>query len=328
MSKICFLTDRLPTDPDPFSTLIWNQFLVLAESHHDVLVVSHLPPPEGERWQHPRLQVIQPFTSWSIRFLPRFIRLLVGHKPDVLHWIEPSHPKLHHMQWITPALAALRKRPLLAMSLWNPRAWERSWVVSGTLPTMDLLFVTHPQHREILWRSWPQMMSRVILAPLLFSNEQPSNHWVTAWASEFDFIPGDLADVTDTADLVDLLDRSLSGSEARKAIIPMSNREMRFQFLEALRDRELDGRVAIFETLDWPTWSELFARARQVRADVLTAKSPYLSLAMQWSKSRNRPIQLNQEQQALLTEVQWQDAFNFLGRAYQAASKEKEARIH
>ena len=256
MSKICFLTDRLPTDPDPFSTLIWNQFLVLAESHHDVLVVSHLPPPEQERWQHPRLQVIQPFTSWSIRFLPRFVRLLVGHKPDVLHWIEPAQPKLHHMQWITPALAALRKRPLLAMSLWNPRSWEKSWVVSGTLPTMDLLFVTHPQHREQLWRSWPQMMSRVILAPLLFADDDhhgQSRHWVTTWANEFDFITGDLGDVKDTKELIESLEKTLSSNDERKVVIPMSNRENRFQFLEDLRDKELDARVAIFENLDWAT---------------------------------------------------------------------------
>jgi hypothetical protein len=328
MSKICFLTDRLPTDPDPFSALIWNQFLVLAESHHDVLVVSHLPPPQDERWIHPRLRVLQPFPSWSIRFLPRFLRLLIGHKPDVLHWIEPAQPNLHHMQWITPALAALPKRPLLAMSLWNPKSWERSWVVSGTLPTMDLLFVTHPQHREILWRNWPQMMSRVILSPLLFEEEIPSNHWVTTWAGEFDFIPGDLSDIADPKALVDALERSLGGNEERKAIIPCSHRESRFQFLELLRDRELDARVAIFESLDWPTWSELFSRARSVRADMLTAKSPYLSLAMQWSRARSRPLQLNPEQQSLMTEVNWQDTHNFVARAYQAAFKDKEARLH
>lgn len=327
MSKICFLTDRLPTDPDPFSTLMWNQFIVLAESQHDVVVVSHLPPPEGERWQHPHLQVLQPFSSWSIRHLPRFIQLIAGHKPDVLHWIEPLHPKLHHLQWVTPALAALRQRPLLAMSLWNPRSWEKSWLISRTLSAMDLLFVSHPSHREMLWRNWPQMMSRVVLAPLIFQSETPSSHWVTTWATEFDFVPGDLSDVTDLSGLVESLARSLAQNRERKAVIPMANREHRFQFLERLRDREIDARVAVFENLDWATWSELFMKARQVRADVFNAKSPYLSLAMQWSKSRNRPIHLNQEQQSLLLEVQWQDAFNFLGRTYQAAFKDKEARL-
>jgi hypothetical protein len=302
--------------------------LVLAQSHHEVLVVSHRPPPEGERWQHPRLQIIQPFSSWSIRFLPRFIRMLAGHKPDVLHWIETSKPQLHHMQWITPALAALKKRPLLAMSLWNPRTWEKSWVVSGTAATMDLLFVTHPQHRELLWRTWPQMMSRVILTPLLFENSERSRHWITEWAHEFDFIPGDLADVKNFNELTETLEKSLKPNSERKAVIPVSSREHRFQLLEQLRNRELDARVAIFENLDWPTWYELFARARQVRADVLSAKSPYLSLAMQWSRAQNRSIQLNQEQQTLLTEVYWQDAFNFLSRAYQAAFKDKEARLH
>lgn len=328
MSKICFLTDRLPTDPDPFSTLMWNQFLVLAESQHDVLVVSHLPPPDGERWQHPRLQVVQPFPSWSIRYLPRFIQLLAGHKPDVLHWIEPLKPKLHHLQWVTPALAALRKRPLLAMSLWNPRSWEKSWLVSGTLPTMDLLFVSHPTHREILWRNWPQMMSRVVLAPLLFDHDANSSHWVTTWAQEFDFVPGDLADVMSIDEMVDSLAKSLKQNDERKVVIPMASREQRFHLLERLRDHELDARVAIFENLDWATWSELFNRARIVRADVLNSKSPFLSLAMQWSRARGRSIQLNPEQQSLLLEVQWQDAFNFLGRTYQAAFKDKEARLH
>jgi hypothetical protein len=328
MSKICFLTDRLPTDPDPFSTLMWNQFIVLAESQHDVVVVSHLPPPEGERWQHPRLQVVQPFPSWSIRYLPRFIQLLAGHKPDVLHWVEPAKPKLHHLQWVTPALAALRKRPLLAMSLWNPHSWEKSWLVSGTLPTMDLLFVSHPTHREMLWQNWPQMMSRVVLAPLLFDQDVTSSHWVTTWADEFDFVPGDLADVSSIDELVESLAKSLKQNEERKAVIPVASREHRFQFLERLRDHELDARVAIFENLDWATWSELFTKARTIRADVLSAKSPFLSLAMQWSKARNRTIQLNQDQQSLILEVNWQDAFNFLGRTYQAAFKDKEARLH
>ena len=94
MAKICFLTDRLPTDPHPFSQLVWNQFRILAESQHDVLVVCNSPPPEDERWQHPRLQFIEPFSSWSIRHLPRFIQLLAAHKPDVLHWIEPDKSTL------------------------------------------------------------------------------------------------------------------------------------------------------------------------------------------------------------------------------------------
>jgi len=84
----------------------------------------------------------------------------------------------------------------------EPTLVEKSWVVSGTCPRMDLLFVTHPQHREQLWRNWPQMMSRVILAPLLFSDEKsPSRHWVTTWAVSR-FYSGDLADVADTKELI------------------------------------------------------------------------------------------------------------------------------
>ena len=132
MAKICFLTDRSPSDPDPFSWLIWNQFRALAESQHDVLVVSSRPPPDEERWQHPRLQIVEPFKNWSIRNLPRFLTLLAHHKPDVLHWIEPRAKTLTHLQWVTPALAAIPKRPLLAMSLWDPRRWQKSWMISGT----------------------------------------------------------------------------------------------------------------------------------------------------------------------------------------------------
>ena len=108
----------------------------------------------------------------------------------------------------------------------------------------------------------------------------------------------------------------------------MSDREDRFLLLEALRDFELDGRVAVFENLDWPTWNELFTRARQIRADLLKMRSPYLSLAMQWARAHNKAIVLTDEQQSLMTEVQWHDAADFMGRAYTSAFKEREQRVH
>lgn len=328
MSKICFLTDRLPTDPHPFSQLIWNQFMILAESQHDVLVICNSAPPDDERWRHPRMQFIEPFNSWSIRHLPRFIQLLAVHKPDILHWIEPTKSRVNHLQWMTPAIASLKRRPVLAMSLWNPAAWERSWVLSGTLPTMDLLFVTHPMHRELLWRKWPQIMSRVLVSPLMFTDRAKSTHWVTTWAQEFDLVPADLSDVRHLPEMIEALAQSLASNTDRKAVIPMSNRENRFLLLEALRDFELDARVAVFENLDWTTWNDLFHRSRQVRADLLKLRSPYLSLAMQWARAHGKSIVLTPEQQSLMTEVQWHDAANFMGRAYLSAFKEREERIH
>lgn len=328
MSKICFLTDRLPTDSDPFSFLIWNQFLALAESQHDVLIVTNAPVRGVEHWTHPRLQIIEPFGSWSIRYLPRFVQLLAHHKPDVLHWVEPRAMKFNHLQWMTPAIAALRKRPVLAMSLWNPQAWEKSWVLAATMPAMDLVFVTHPAHREMLWQRWPRMMSRVHVSPFLFDAKSASGHWVTTWAHEFDFVPGDLADIDDDEGLADALEQSLRMNGERKAIIPVSDRERRFRFLETLRDRELDARVAVFENLDWPTWHECLLRAREIRADVLRPKSPYLSLSMQWSLAHSKPILIKGEQQELLAAMNRQDAFNFLSRAYLAALKAREAGIN
>ena len=325
MAKICFLTDRLPSDPDPFSYLMWNQFRILAESQHDVLVVCNSAPPDDEKWRHPRLQFIEPFRSWSVRHLPRFIQVLASHKPDILHWIEPQQSRFNHLQWVTPAIASLKKRPLLAMSLWNPIVWERSWVISGTMRTMDLLFVTHPMHREILWQRWPQMISRVMVAPLLFDDRLKSSHWVTTWAQEFDFVPADLSDVSHLPEAVEALSKALSNNEERKAVIPMACREERFLVLEALRDFELDARVAVFEHLDWPTWNELFLPLPPNPRRFTPAASPYLSLAMQWARAHSKSIVLTEEQQVLMNEVNWQDAGNFMGELTRPLSKNEKS---
>jgi hypothetical protein len=324
LAKICFLTDRSPSDPDPFSWLIWNQFRVLTDSQHDVLVITNQAAPDDERWQHPRLQVITPFKSWSLRYLPRFLTLIAHHKPDVLHWIESREKSLTHLQWLTPGLAALPKRPVLAMSLWDPRLWQKNWMVAGTLPTMDLIFVTHPPHRELLWERWPQMMSRVQIAPLLFDLPQtaaeiPSSHWLTNWAQEFEFVPGILSDTIHHEAVVESLYKSLTENPERHAVVPMSNRQDRFTFLEELRDLELDGRVAVFENLDWATWNFLLTNAKEIRGDILSAKSPFLSMAMQWSRARSKPLRLTSEQKNMFSDLQVQDAANFLGRAYQSA---------
>jgi hypothetical protein len=327
MSKICFLTDRLPTDNDPFSALIWNQFRILAESQHDVLVISSGPAPKDLVWQHPRLQIVEPFPNWSLRYLPRFIKLLAYHKPDVLHWIEPRTTKLGLLQWIAPALATLKKRPLLAISLWDPARWEKGVFNSGTLPAMDILFVTHPLHRERIWSRWPQLMSRVQVAPLLFHQQSPSHHWITKWADDFAFVPGQLSDALSLEDLLEGLRATLSKHPQRKAVIPMSGRRERFLFLEALRSLELDGRVAVLESLDWATWQELYLRASEIRADLLKSNSPYLSLALQWGRIQGKHLKLTPKQGLLLHEIQFQDASNFLARAYQAAFKQKAGRL-
>lgn len=328
MAKICFLTDRLPNDPDPFSALIWNQFRSLADSQFEVLIVCQRAPQDMERWQHNRLQIIEPFPNFSMRYLPRFLQVLAGHKPDILHWVEPREKRLNHLQWLTPALATLRKRPLLATSLWHVNHWEKNWLLAGTLPTMDLLFVTHPLQREMLWRRWPRIMSRVMVAPLIFSETSPSSHWLTNWANEFDFVPGDIEDLIGVEETLDALTRSLTPNPDRKAVFATSDRTSRFTLLERLRDRNLDGRVAVLENLDWPTWNELFSRARQIRTDLLLPDSPHLALAIEWSRARGKSIPLSDSQVSLMHELQFPDANNFLARAYHAAFKEANPKVN
>lgn len=319
MAKICFLIDRLPSDPDPFSYLMWNQMRVLAEGQHDVLVVTHRHQILDAKFQHPRLQVIEPFKGWSIRHLPSFLKVLAFHKPDVLHWVEPREKSVAHLQWVTPAIAALPKRPLLVMSLWDPRAWQPHWLLTGSLQAMDILFVTHPSHRELLWNRWPHMISKISLAPLLFDFSENSSHWLTAWGDDFELLPAALSEMRPQGNLLDALMTSLMQNPERKAIIPMSDPSERFLFLEKLRNADLDARVALFESLDWPTWNYLFAHAREIRGDLVESSSPYLSMALQWTAARSRSIRLASDQKALLPEMQWQDSSNFLSRAYQSA---------
>jgi hypothetical protein len=94
MAKLAVLTDRGPSDLDWKGAYIWKVILSLAESQHEVLVLTPLDP-ELIPLTHPRLTVIRPAVSWRLDHLTKWLMALLQFRPEVIHTFAP----LNSSQW-------------------------------------------------------------------------------------------------------------------------------------------------------------------------------------------------------------------------------------
>lgn len=89
MAKLAVLTDRSPADLDWKGAYIWKAILSLAESQHEVLVLTPLDPGEIP-FTHSRLTVIQPATNWRLNHLAKWLMALLQFRPEVIHTFAPD----------------------------------------------------------------------------------------------------------------------------------------------------------------------------------------------------------------------------------------------
>lgn len=84
MARLVALTDRRPDDTDWKGAFIWRLILALAESQHEVLVLTS-ENPESLPFTHPRLTVARPIEKWSADHLPKLAQAMVQFRPEILH---------------------------------------------------------------------------------------------------------------------------------------------------------------------------------------------------------------------------------------------------
>lgn len=84
MARILALTDRAPDDPEWKGAFAWKTIHSLAESQHEVRVVTPLSL-ESIAWAHPRLTVTQPVTSWMAIEIANLTRAVMTFQPEIIH---------------------------------------------------------------------------------------------------------------------------------------------------------------------------------------------------------------------------------------------------
>jgi hypothetical protein len=103
MSKLLILTDRHPRDRDWKGAFAWDLIRGLAESQHQVLVLTTTDPKTIEV-AHPRLTIARPAPSWRADNLPRFLQAILSFQPDVIHTFHPGQTKRFSALTIWPYL--------------------------------------------------------------------------------------------------------------------------------------------------------------------------------------------------------------------------------
>lgn len=84
MARVLVLTDRPVHDSEWKGFYIWNVILSLAESQHEVLVLTTLDPSEINV-SHPRLQIAQPASHWRVDQLTKWTQAIMQFRPEIVH---------------------------------------------------------------------------------------------------------------------------------------------------------------------------------------------------------------------------------------------------
>lgn len=106
-------TDRSPHDPEWKGAFIWRTILSLAETQHEVLVATPLALVDIP-FSHPRLNIIRPINSWRLDQLPKLIKVIFGHRPDVLHTFALQQSRLWPSLSVWPFLTMIPAKKRVA----------------------------------------------------------------------------------------------------------------------------------------------------------------------------------------------------------------------
>lgn len=113
MARVLVLTDRQPSDPDWKGAFAWSLIRSLADSQHQVLVLTTVDIDTIEI-SHPRLTIARPAKSWQALYFPKFLQAIMMFRPEVIHTFvgRPSRlpgaltvwPYLHSLNMMLPGV--------------------------------------------------------------------------------------------------------------------------------------------------------------------------------------------------------------------------------
>lgn len=135
MARILAIVDRRPDDPDWKGAAAWKMIHSLAESQHEVRVLT-TEDPAVIHWAHPRLTVTRPSRSWSATELPKLMQAIWSFQPEVIHSFSLRTSSLWPALSVWPWLSGLTK------VLPNTRRWSTLFD-STDLQPKDATFPWH-----------------------------------------------------------------------------------------------------------------------------------------------------------------------------------------
>jgi hypothetical protein len=138
VARVLAIIDRPPADPSWKGAAAWKMIHSLAESQHEVRVLTTLAP-ESVACEHPRLTVTRPVRSWKAAELPRLMQAIWAYQPDIIHTfsLQPSSlwPSLAVWPWLTGITKVLptarRWSTLFDEEDLNPKDAAFGWHTSG-----------------------------------------------------------------------------------------------------------------------------------------------------------------------------------------------------
>lgn len=145
MSRIILFSPSLPPSPEPEALLAWRLANSLAESQHEVKIVTgHHAFPQYPTF-HSQVEILQAFKSWSIFELIKILPLLIQWHPQAFHLIPPPH--MNTLWKLLPHLSDFfprHDRPQVIMSFWRlPKKLHQLSLAPAKLVTVANEFQKH-----------------------------------------------------------------------------------------------------------------------------------------------------------------------------------------
>ncbi len=103
MARVLVFADGTPDDDDWKGAFAWSLIRALAESQHQVLVLTTVEP-EKIMIEHPRLTIGRPAPNWGAQHLPKFLQGVVMFRPEVIHTFALKPTRLFGAMTIWPYL--------------------------------------------------------------------------------------------------------------------------------------------------------------------------------------------------------------------------------
>lgn len=295
MARVLLVTPSLPPSPEPESLLGWRIANTLAESQHDVKVLTGQHGFEAFPEYHQRVEVLQIFRRWSLLELPRLFPLWLQWRPEVLHLLPPPRPKsLWYSLPMIPGAFPMLQRPRIVASFW--RLPERGWMFQSA--TLDAVTVANQNQKHRL-TSQPGAQP-LVETMRLFDGRRPFSKTQDILPKGFNnylFVPGPCGDHEAPQLPLTLISKVLPHCPNWQVVFGGSLEELGYktsrEWMSRLRSENLDQRIFFTGPLEVTQISDLIENSAAVFAASLKMDSFQTSLALQAGHTFAKPMVLN-----------------------------------
>lgn len=308
MAKLAVLTDRQPDDTDWKGAFIWRLILSLAESQHEVLVLTTQDPMEIPI-THPLLTIAQPAESWRLDKLPKWAQALIQFRPEIIHTFALQPQRTWSQLTIWPYLhSALTAFPQVRrfstlFDLEDMDSRDSSWIWHQGSQSLSVFSTEHKKEARSVFAS------SIEVAPLEL--EIP-DHFFVKEDQNYLLIPAPVSEWVAPNEDLTLLARELEREpELRAKIVGgwgdclASERRRGWEILSAVA-----GQVQMLDPVPFPGLVQLTAQATALWLRTLAPHSWRANLTRQVAESLGKKVYGPQQERLMGSTA------NFISRLY------------